>query len=83
MFLKSQFGRSMVEMLGVLAVVGVLSIGAMTGYRGVMNKRQLNEIKLYLEKVKMVYKAQVLTGMIKNIASNVISKVKNCTGSGS
>ena len=25
-------GRSMVEMLGVLAIIGVLSVGAMTGY---------------------------------------------------
>lgn len=29
---NSQFGRSMVEMLGVLAVVGVLSIGGIAGY---------------------------------------------------
>jgi type II secretory pathway pseudopilin PulG len=29
---KTQSGRSMIEMLGVLAIVGVLSVGAMAGY---------------------------------------------------
>ena len=29
-------GRSMVEMLGVLAIIGVLSVGAMSGYRFMM-----------------------------------------------
>ena len=28
----SQSGRSMVEMLGVLAIIGVLSIGGIAGY---------------------------------------------------
>ncbi len=37
-------GRSMVEMLGVLAVIGVLSIGGIAGYRTAMNYYQGNEI---------------------------------------
>ena len=36
-------GRSMIEMLGVLAIIGVLSIGALAGYRTVMNKHRANE----------------------------------------
>ena len=35
-------GRSMVEMLGVLAIIGVLSIGAMSGYAKAMFKYKLN-----------------------------------------
>ncbi len=31
-FFKSELGRSMLEMLGVLALVGVLSIAAVAGY---------------------------------------------------
>lgn len=38
-----QFGRSMVEMLGVLVVVGVLSVGGITGYNYGMNKYYANE----------------------------------------
>ena len=41
---KSQSGRSMVEMLGVLAIIGVLSIGGITGYRYAMNKHTENKM---------------------------------------
>ena len=34
---KEQSGRSMVEMLGVLAIIGVLSIGGVAGYRYAMD----------------------------------------------
>ena len=36
-------GRSMVEMLGVLAIVGVLSIGGITGYSKAMAKYKINK----------------------------------------
>lgn len=42
--LSSESGRSMVEMLGVLAIIGVLSIGGIAGYRHAMAKYQANEI---------------------------------------
>ena len=35
-------GRSMVEMLGVLAIIGVLSVGAISGYSKAMMKYKLN-----------------------------------------
>ncbi len=42
--LKSQSGRSMVEMLGVLAIIGVLSIGGIAGYTMAMNRYKANEL---------------------------------------
>ena len=36
-------GRSMVEMLGVLAIIGVLSVGAIAGYNKAMTKYKLNK----------------------------------------
>ena len=44
-------GRSMVEMLGVLAIVGVLSVGAIAGYSKAMNKYRLNQ---YSEAINML-----------------------------
>ncbi len=41
--MKSQSGRSMVEMLGVLAIIGVLSVGAIAGYSKAMMKYKLNQ----------------------------------------
>jgi len=39
-----QTGRSMIEMLGVLAIIGVLSIGGLLGYRRAVNNHQANQI---------------------------------------
>ena len=39
-----EHGRSMTEMLGVLAIIGVLSIGGVQGYRYAMNKYHSNEV---------------------------------------
>ncbi len=42
--LKSQSGRSMVEMLGVLAIIGVLSVGGIAGYSLSMRRHRANQI---------------------------------------
>ena len=40
--MNTQSGRSMVEMLGVLAIIGVLSVGVIAGYSKAMTKYKLN-----------------------------------------
>ena len=40
---KNESGRSMVEMLGVLAIIGVLSVGGIAGYTMAMKKYRNNE----------------------------------------
>ena len=39
----NQSGRSMVEMLGVLAIIGVLSVGGIAGYSKAMAKFKLSK----------------------------------------
>ena len=39
----SQSGRSIIEMLGVLAIIGVLSIGGIAGYSKAMEKWKINK----------------------------------------
>ena len=41
---STQSGRSMIEMLGVLAIVGVLSVGGIAGYSKAMTKFKINKI---------------------------------------
>ena len=41
---NNEQGRSMVEMLGVLAIIGVLSIGGIAGYSKAMNKYKVNKV---------------------------------------
>ena len=54
-------GRSMVEMLGVLAIIGVLSVGAIAGYSKAMFKYKLNK------------HAEQLNTVINAVARNVHS----------
>lgn len=46
-----QCGRSMIEMLGVLAIIGVLSVGAIAGYSNAMLKYKLNKQSEQLNQV--------------------------------
>jgi type II secretory pathway pseudopilin PulG len=49
MYYSNENGRSMVEMLGVLAIIGVLSVGAIAGYQKAMYKYKLNRHAQQLE----------------------------------
>ncbi|MBR3501634.1 MAG: hypothetical protein IKO06_01880 [Alphaproteobacteria bacterium] len=40
---ERQSGRSMIEMLGVLAIIGVLSVGGIAGYSKAMSKYRINK----------------------------------------
>ena len=40
----NESGRSMIEMLGVLAIIGVLSVGGIAGYSKAMNKFKTNKV---------------------------------------
>ena len=44
-------GRSMIEMLGVLAIVGVLSVGGIAGYSKAMTKFKINKT---IEQITMI-----------------------------
>ena len=45
--MKKEYGRSMIEMLGVLAIIGVLSIGGLAGYTMAMNRHRANTVLDY------------------------------------
>ncbi len=44
MIKTNESGRSMIEMLGVLAIIGVLSVGGIAGYSKAMNKYKTNKV---------------------------------------
>ena len=48
MFLKKESGRSMVEMLAVLAIIGIITLGGLTGYRKAMRRLHANKIGEYI-----------------------------------
>ena len=58
---RSQKGRSMVEMLGVLAIVGVLSVGGVYGYGVAMKKHKANELLHQASMLAATISAQAMT----------------------
>ena len=46
-----QCGRSMIEMLGVLAIIGVLSVGGIAGYSKAMETYKINQTKRQLTEI--------------------------------
>ncbi len=62
MMKDSQNGRSMIEMLGVLAIIGVLSVGGIAGYSKAMTKYRINktieQIILTISNVQTFYASQ-------------------------
>ena len=56
-------GRSMVEMLGVLAIIGVLTVGGVAGYNFAMTRYRANEIIESVKQRATVGSGQYLQGM--------------------
>ena len=59
--LTNETGRSMVEMLGVLAIVGVLSVGGVYGYGVAMKKHKANELLHQASMLATTISAQAMT----------------------
>lgn len=58
----NESGRSMVEMLGVLAIIGVLSVGGIAGYSKAMNKFKINkttdQVSMLVANIRTLFSAQ-------------------------
>ena len=64
---KNESGRSMVEMLGVLAIIGVLSVGGIAGYTMAMNRYRANEVVDMANKYAVIaYSAYMTNKMMNN-----------------
>ncbi len=73
-----QSGRSMIEMLGVLAIIGVLSVGGIAGYSKAMQKYRINktieQITLIAGNMRSFFASQGNYDGVNN--KNVIKKAK-------
>ena len=72
-----QYGRSMVEMLGVLAIVGILSIGGIAGYSTAMNKHKNNKIidQTY-SIISNIHNLKMKKGNVKGLTTETAIKLK-------
>ena len=77
--LNTQNGRSMIEMLGVLAIIGVLSVGGIAGYSKAMSKYRINKT---IEQITLIAgNVRAFWGPQKNYIGVGCSGV-NCNASG-
>ena len=78
----NESGRSMVEMLGVLAIIGVLSVGGIAGYTMAMNRYRSNEIIDMANKLAVVAFSARETYMAMHNGSTTGFQAPNLTTSG-
>ena len=72
---KNENGRSMVEMLGVLAIIGVLSVTGIYGYTIAMRRHRANEIVQTASMLAVMARAMDGgTGECVNLASTDLPK---------
>ena len=67
---KIESGRSMIEMLGVLAIVGVLSIGGLAGYQMAMNRYRASALSDYASRCVVVGQTKYMSGIIGTTAKD-------------
>ena len=60
--LKSQSGRSMVEMLGVLSIISVLSVGGINAYSTAIKKHKANELLKQASMHAVEVSSQIMSG---------------------
>ena len=84
----NESGRSMIEMLGVLAIIGVLSVGGIAGYSKAMNKFKTNkvadQVSMIVTNIRTLYAQQTTYAGLNNstaISMGVIPDELGTTGS--
>lgn len=79
LFKNEQSGRSMVEMLGVLAIIGVLSVGGISGYSKAMAKFKLtkaqDQITMLIMNIRTAYATSPGYGSLDNSTAITYSLV--------
>ena len=74
-------GRSMVEMLGVLAIIGVLSVGGIAGYSKAMNKYKINkttdQVSMLVANIRTIFSSQGNYAGLKNSTAKKFGVVPN------
>ena len=92
LFHPCESGRSMIEMLGVLAIIGILSIGVLATYSVLMQRHRNNELLQEVTMRAMAVSTQFLTDTEPNlegfeeeaigikVALTASPSIKNCEG---
>ena len=76
-FKKLESGRSMVEMLGVLAIIGVLSVGGIAGYSLSMRRHRANGVVDLVSKYSLIIYGQCMKKFLDGEISPQVASCKD------
>ena len=83
---SNQSGRSMIEMLGVLAIVGVLSVGGIAGYSKAMEKFKINktadQVSQIVTNIRTLYAQQTTYAGLNNVSAYNMGVLPDEMGTG-
>ena len=79
---ENQSGRSMMEMLGVIAIIGILTVGGIAGYSKAMSmwrvSKSADQITYILGHLRMLYRGQKgYNGLDSATSYHIIDKTKS------
>ena len=81
----NESGRSMIEMLGVLAIVGVLSVGGIAGYSKAMTKFKTNkvadQVSMIVTNIRTLYAQQKDYAGLNNASADSMGVLPDEVGS--
>ncbi len=84
---SQETGRSMVEMLGVLAIVGVLSVGGIAGYSQAMSKfkvtKAMDQVQTIITNIRTLYASQRTYTSLKPVEAQAMGILTEESISGS
>ena len=84
---SNQSGRSMIEMLGVLAIVGVLSVGGIAGYSKAMEMFKINktaeQVSQIVTNIRTLYAQQTTYDGLNTTTAIQMGAIPDGIGSGS
>ena len=72
---NNQFGRSMIEMLGVLAIIAVLSVGGIAGYSKAMDKFKMEAASEVGVTLKQGYNGDLTARQAGSIGGQMVKKM--------
>ena len=77
MMIKNEHGRTMIEMIGVLAIIGLLTLGGLSWYGNAISKMQANDLLTEVRKRALGAVSEEKPGLRNRFTEGMFNKQEN------
>ena len=78
---NNQYGRSMIEMLGVLSIIGILSVGGLAGFSEVITRHRVNKtVEQVITMASNLSQIGEQSGSYEGLSNDVAIRMKAISG---